>query len=164
MKAKCLILKDSQGCLGGYFLQEESKLVFKSRKGKMDGCQIICVDDSGRRHILTVKDEWNEIPFSETDAQIEAVYGLKENELIWTSGEAAKRAYEADQAVRREQTDADARQTMADAPTGGLPEREIERNPKQAISQLRWPPPPCMPGARYEQGLWRTNDDRLSQR
>lgn len=159
MKAKCLILKDSQGCLVGYFLQEESKLVFKSRKGKMDGCQMVCVDDSGRRHILTLKDEWGEIPFLEPDVQIEAAYGLKGNELIWASGEAAKRAYEADQAARREQANADVRQTMADAPTDSLPEREAAENPLQAFSQMRWPPPPCMPGARYEQGRWRTGDD-----
>lgn len=159
MKAKCLILKDPRGCLGGYFLQEESKLVFKSRQGKLDGCQMVCVDDSGRRHTLTVKDEWDEIPFLEPDTQIEAVYALKGNELIWVSGEAAKRAYEADQAAHREKADADARQAMEDAPADSLPERETAENPTQAISQMRWPPPPCMPGARYEQGRWRTDDD-----
>lgn len=82
-------------------------------------------------------------------------YVCSDGRLLMDTGEAARRAFERAEEARQfaqrpERKDARGEDVQTHA------RRQTEENTIEA-AERRWPPPPCMPGARYVNGAWKVS-------
>lgn len=158
MKRKCLILKDAQGGLCGYLIQEDGRIVLNRRSGVDRSGMLVCFDSLGGVRRLPMEERTQEMQWTDEGRILEMVYGETGGELIFSSGEDAKRAY---LSSGRETENTRAQGVRA------VPEEENVQNepPPEAKTaqrreqETRWPPPPCMVGARYSGGVWRIREE-----
>lgn len=158
MRRKCLILKDAQGGLCGYLMQEDGRIVLNRRSGDDRDGTLVCIDSYGRAHRLPMEGQTQEMQWTDEGRALEMVYGEAGGELLFVSGEDAKRAYlsgrESGNVCAQGVRDAPEEESMRKEPLQGE-----EAAAQSRAQEARWPPPPCMMGARYCGGVWRIGNE-----
>ncbi len=178
---KSFVMKRPDGSLAGYLIQEsDGRACFRAHALPEEGARLTLVFRNGTQASRAVSGE-REAAWIERSGDVEAAFVAREGKLLMSTGERGRKAYEAalerDEARRRstERREreaavrklADVQEKAADEAPDQEPERtepafcEEKKVPQtapnvDALPERRWPPPPCMPGARYEEGRWRT--------
>lgn len=154
MNRKCLILKDMQGSLCGYLLQEDGKIDLKRRAEAVQGGTLVCIDVQGRTCRLSLEEGTEEMQWADEGEELKLVYGVTGGGLMFVSGEDARRAYDANRETENRGIQSvrivvqEVRKRQNEPPPG---EWAAVQN---RMMEIRWPPPPCLQGARYSGGRW----------
>lgn len=178
---KSFVMKRPDGSLAGYLIQEsDGRTCFRAHALPEEGARLTLVLRNGTQASRAVSGE-REAAWTERGGDVEAAFVSREGKLLMSTGERGRKAYEAalerDEARRRAakrreeaaaaRKPADVQEKAEDEAPGQEPDRmetalcEAGSTPQtdpnaDALPRRRWPPPPCMPGARYEEGRWRT--------
>lgn len=141
------VFKTKNGAACGYIIARGKKLCIRLTENMKNVC-------------LTVLDEDGEQTFDgnfgteETEKtgrgkKLFGAYGVSDGQLVMDTGETARKAFE----KRRLAADCEKKKPVLQ-PADSMksePERQTRKTEK---SERRWPPPPCIPGAKYEKGMW----------
>ena len=179
---KSFVLKGQRGEAAGFLQQSGRTLRCKASGGAEHGRLVLCFADGSRQSLELALDgseqEWPD----DGKRAIDCAYVFAAGSLLFCTDERGRRAYEQDalreqRPARREQREAapaaDDAQSAATAHVQGVaqdaradggdeaPEpyaraeaRDDEGRETRELPEGRWPPPPCMPSARYRQGRW----------
>lgn len=148
MNRNCLILRDAQGGLWGYVMQEDGRIALHKRSGCTDGGTLVCIGAQGCVRRMAMEEGAQEMHWPDEGARLEAAYGTTGGELLFFSGEEARRAYETNSEAQSQGA-----QEQNRAPLSG------EAAVPNVRQDARWPPPPCLQGARYCGGVWRIENE-----
>lgn len=176
---KSFVMKRPDGSLAGYLMQEsDGRTCFRAHALPEEGASLTLVFRNGAQASRAVSGE-REAAWTERSGDVEAAFVAKEGKLLMSTGERGRKAYEAalehDEARRRaakrreQDTAAGKPADMQEKASDEAPEKEPERAKPalceeksvpqtvpnvHVLPERRWPPPPCMPGASYEEGRW----------
>lgn len=160
MKRKCMILKDQAGALCGCLIQEADRLICSCR-GQLDGDgELVCIGLSGRERTLTVNLRKEETVWPQDGEEVEMAYITKDGELVCATGEHAALRFRTGKPAR---IDERKKLLPGEQVQPGMGRQSSAQTEDWCMgSEARWPPPPCMLGARYHCGRWRQGDDEDS--
>lgn len=156
---KSYVLKGLSGKLGGYVMQGSGVLRVRFTPGIDHPVRVTALYEGGRTAAFEGTFGGEEMERPDGGGALAGAYVTAGGALLLHTGEAARAAF----AHSREA--ADDRPAARAAPqqqrTQGEPRRETEprsaqdsRAEEETLPQRRWPPPPCMPAARYVGGRW----------
>ena len=77
--------------------------------------------------------------------------------LLMDTGEAARRAFERAEEARQSAQRPEGERKDAHGEDARTHERRQTEGDTIGAAERRWPPPPCMPGARYVNGAWKVS-------
>ena len=151
------VLKRRNGEARGYVMARNGEV--RVRLPNEEGTAKIAVIYADQTQMLEGMLDGLERTYPAAGSRLMGAYVCSGGRLLMDTGEAARRAFERAEeacqpAQRPEGEGQDARGEDARAHT----RRQNEENVIEA-AERRWPPPPCMPGARYVNGAWRINQE-----
>lgn len=151
------VLKRRNGEARGYVMARDGEV--RVRLPNEEGTAKIAVIYADQTQMLEGMLDGLERTYPAAGSRLMGAYVCSGGRLLMDTGEAARRAFERAEeacqpAQRPEGEGQDARGEDARAHT----RRQNEENTIEA-AERRWPPPPCMPGARYVNGAWRINQE-----
>lgn len=151
------VLKRRNGEARGYVMARDGEV--RVRLPNEEGTAKIAVIYADQTQMLEGMLDGLERTYPAAGSRLMGAYVCSGGRLLMDTGEAARRAFEraeeaCQSAQRPEGEGQDARGEDARAHT----RRQNEENAIEA-TERRWPPPPCMPGARYVNGAWRINQE-----
>lgn len=158
---KSFVMKRPDGALAGYLMQGDGEIRFRANALPDVGAALTLVFAGGAQERREARGE-REMVWPDQGKDVEAAYVAGGETLLMCTGEQGRRAFHAAQArekARRQEKTQAGRQAPPE--TAQEPEAAgsgAQREAKYAMPERRWPPPPCLPGARYRQGGWRTEE------
>ena len=97
------------------------------------------------------------VPMTDKLNRLLGAYVCSGGRLLMDTGEAARRAFErAEEACQSAQRPEGKRKDARGEDVRTHARRQTEGDTIEA-AECRWPPPPCMPGARYVNGAWKVS-------
>lgn len=176
---RSFVLRQPGGALAGYMIANRDALQLRASGIPAAGGELTLVDAQGTETRRSLHSTEQEQTLGGTGGEIAAVYAIGGGRVLFASDAQALRTAErilsdrernptqAGGAQRKQpaQEDAQSRQFSAAQHSGGQPGQERSgsvlkqeggQRDEMPAQQRRWPPPPCLTGARYEGGRWVT--------
>ena len=153
---RSILLKDKKGRILGYVIYDGQYGRVKIT-GASGACLLILLDEHGRRMMYPVRDDGMEECFACDHEPLYAAVLNESGKFLLSDGQREIREEWMERAsVQLFGCDDEAR-SGRDEDDEDMEERE-ERKEKEErpTPERRWPPPPCMQNAVYEDGRWQT--------
>lgn len=149
---RSFVLKGATGKPEGYLIQGQGVVRFKG--GAMDNARMTIIRADNRKTVWegTWTAEENEHPDDGT--KIAAAYVTENGVLRLYTDEAAKRAFEMEKRECPTERPAGKTKNQEQEKTIYRAEEKKRQTEERVWPERRWPPPPCMPAARYVSGRW----------
>ena len=146
------VLKRRNGEARGYVMARDGEV--RVRLPNEEGTAKIAVIYADQTQTLEGMLDGLERTYPAAGSRLMGAYVCSGGRLLMDTGEAARRAFE-----RAEEACQSAQRPEGEGKDAGTHARcQTEENAIEA-AERRWPPPPCMPGARYVNGAWRINQE-----
>lgn len=147
------VLKEKNGAVRGYVMARNGRVRVRLPVGEGTARVFLLYDDGSRS--FERKLDGTETEHAK-EGRLLGAYVCAEGKLLMETGEAARSAFE--QAQRRILPARTTRKEERRRETEN--QREWKRESiKTETAERRWPPPPCMPGAKYVNGAWRISEE-----
>lgn len=150
------VLKRRNGAVCGYIMARDGQLC--ARLPDEDGAaQIAAIYEDGIR-TFEGKLDGAESAYPSGGKHLLGAYVCSEGKLLMDTGEAARAAFERAEKRQtpestRKKTEEDGERISARREAG----HAADEPAANGTTERRWPPPPCMPGAKYVNGAWQIN-------
>lgn len=175
---RSFVLRQPGGALAGYMIANRDALQLRASGIPATGGELMLVDAQGAQSRRSLRSTEREQALGGTGGEIAAVYAIGGGRVIFASdakalrmaecalAERKKNPVQADGARRKQpaQEEEQCRRPSAAEHSGGRAGqgrsesalKEEGRRRDEMLAQRRWPPPPCLTGARYVGGRWMT--------
>ena len=151
------VLKRRNGEARGYVMARDGEV--RVRLPNEEGTAKIAVIYADQTQMLEGMLDGLERTYPAAGSRLMGAYVCSGGRLLMDTGEAARRAFErAEEACQPAQRPEGEGQDACGEDARAHTRRQNEENTIEA-AERRWPPPPCMPGARYVNGAWRINQE-----
>lgn len=140
------VLKKPNGLMCGYIMARGKKLCIRLSENREDMRLTVLYED-GEQTFDGGFGTW-ETEKACKEKKLLGAYGVVDGRMVMNTGETAQKAFE----KKRTTTDYEKR-----GPISQFVDRTKNRDERQAkemAAERRWPPPPCMPGSKYQKGIW----------
>mgnify|MGYP004533057533 FL=1 len=145
------VLKTKSGAACGYIMARDEKLRIRLNADGTDMQLTVLYEDE--EQTFSCNADGLEIEKPGRRKKLLGAYGTAGEQLAADTGEAARKAFEIRKTeAKREQK---IHRLHTAQPVQENPEQETQ---KTKTAERRWPPPPCMPGAKYAKGSWRITE------
>lgn len=175
---RSFVLRQPGGALAGYMIANRDALQLRASGIPATGGELTLVDTQGMETRRSLHSTEQEQTLGGTGGEITAVYAIGGGRVLFASDVQALRTAESalagrvrnlvqvDRAQRKRPAQEDAQYPGVSAAenSGGRSGqkrsesilKEESRRRGEMLEQRRWPPPPCLMGARYVGGRWVT--------
>lgn len=151
------VLKRRNGEARGYVMARDGEV--RVRLPNEEGTAKIAVIYADQTQMLEGMLDGLERTYPAAGSRLMGAYVCSGGRLLMDTGEAARRAFErAEEACQPAQRPEGEGQDACGEDAETHARRQTEGDTIGA-AERRWPPPPCMPGARYVNGAWRINQE-----
>ena len=151
------VLKRRNGEACGYVMARDKEV--RVRLPNENGTAKMAVIYADQTQTLEGMLDGMERAYPAAGSRLLGAYVCSGGRLLMDTGEAARRAFErAEEACQPAQRPEGEGQDACGEDARAHTRRQNEENTIEA-AERRWPPPPCMPGARYVNGAWRINQE-----
>ena len=157
--AVSMMLKSREGSIAGYVLLLENRLHYRVNGGGESG-QLVLLADQEVTMETEIRCDSHEHQTEYTGREFTSAYAVSDGHLLTYTDPAAMNAFKA-----REDSGKEIPKPVSEEKTSGLckkddprcvyKEEEISGHAHTRYGDVRWPPPPCWPEARYVSGVWR---------
>ena len=149
------VLKRRNGEARGYVMARDGEV--RVRLPNEEGTAKIAVIYADQTQMLEGMLDGLERAYPAAGSRLMGAYVCSGGRLLMDTGEAARRAFErAEEAYQPAQRPEGEGQDAHGEDARAHARRQNEENAIEA-AERRWPPPPCMPGARYVNGAWKVS-------
>ena len=149
------VLKRRNGEARGYVMARDGEV--RVRLPNEEGTAKIAVIYADQTQMLEGMLDGLERTYPAAGSRLMGAYVCSGGRLLMDTGEAARRAFErAEEACQPAQRPEGEGQDACGEDARAHTRRQNEENTIEA-AERRWPPPPCMPGARYVNGAWKVS-------
>ena len=144
------LLKDKDGRVRGYLLRTGEEICCRLSVTYRDAELLVYEEQNGVSFHLTASDTEQRFPYRDTEIRCVVVFSHGQMVLTsdWVYADTLPHTGAVDKTEKEEGE-------ISSVPSENKPEKENAENQPRLWPQRRWPPPPCLTGARYSGGQWR---------
>ena len=142
------LLKDKDGRVRGYLLRTGEEICCRLSVAYRDAELFVYEQQNGVCFHLTASDAEQRFPYRDTE--IKCVVVFSQGQMVLASDW----VYAADTLLHTGAKKKKEEKQSSLIPSENKPETENAENQPRLWPQRRWPPPPCLTGARYHGGQW----------
>ena len=158
--AVSMMLKSREGSIVGYVLLLENRLHYRINGDGESGTLVLLANQGAIMEVETRCDSHErQTEYKYIGKEFTSAYAVSDGHLLAFTDPAAMNAFEA-----REERRIEPRQSFSGEKTSGLckkddlqcvyKEEKTRGHAHTRHGDVRWPPPPCWPEARYVSGVW----------
>ena len=146
------VLKRRNGEARGYVMARDGEV--RVRLPNEEGTAKIAVIYADQTQMLEGMLDGLERTYPAAGSRLMGAYVCSGGRLLMDTGEAARRTFErAEEACQSAQRPEGEREDARGEDARTHTRRQTEGDTIEA-AERRWPPPPCMPGSKYQKGIW----------
>lgn len=146
------VLKRRNGEACGYVMARDKEV--RVRLPNEKGTAKMAVIYADQTQAIEGKLDGMERTYPATGSRLLGAYVCSGGRLLMDTGEAARRAFERAEEARQSAQRAEGERKDARGEDARTHESHQAEGDTIGAAERRWPPPPCMPGARYVNGAW----------
>ena len=151
------VLKRRNGEARGYIMARDGEV--RVRLPNEEGTAKIAVIYADQTEMLEGMLDGLERAYPAAGSRLMGAYVCSGGRLLMDTGEAARRAFERAEEARQSAQRSERERKDARGEDAKTHARRQTEGDTIGTAERRWPPPPCMPGARYVNGAWRINQE-----
>ena len=152
--AKSFLLRDAAGRVGGYLICAEGTFSLKTVGCEKDGVFAALQGGDGAVQRIPVCCDGQEHTYGYAGEIDRAALFDEKGILLSSDRKGAVDGEWACSAIESERTDEDRENEEKNGSALEDAHMRRQEQSKRSLPERRWPPPACMPGARYHHGVW----------